>query len=293
MLYFVQRNDTLGKIAVRFGTTVQAILNANIICNPTLIFIGQPLIIPERNLELPKVGAGPYYVVQPGDTLYCVSTQTGISLRTLMDINNIQNPNMLYAGTELILTPPTTNDPEQLKLTWERNPDKSCMVYGFSEHGVYYNGSFEWAAFGGNAIDYLLELLKNHCDIVRRYAVISLGRLALNGMVRKTLMPLLQDVTIADLVRLAMRRIDLGAMGLQRIHVTLTENRLLSSPNISSSGTSLPEGSEIVVLRWFMPSPTAEEGPRGGIQVYDYVQIVSTGQVGFLPRVGYTEIAFI
>lgn len=293
MLYFVQRNDTLGKIAVRFGTTVQAILNANMICNPTLIFIGQPLIIPESNLELPKAGAGPYYIVQPGDTLYCISKQTGISIGTLMSINNMQNPNILFAGTELILTPPTTDNPEQLKLTWERSPDENCMVYGVTEHGVFYNGSFEWAAFGGEAIDYLLDLLKNRCDIVRRYTAISLGRLALNGMVRKTLIPLMQDESLGDVVRLALRRIDLGAMGLQRIHVTLTENRMLSLPNLSSPGMSVPVGSEIVVLRWFMPSPTAEEGPRGGIQVYDYVQVVGTGQVGFMPRFGHTEITFI
>ncbi len=293
MLYLVQRNDTLAKIAMRFGTTVQAIMNANVICNPALIFIGQPLIIPERNLELPKAGAGPYYIIQPGDSLYCISQQTGISIQTLVNINNIQNPNMIYVGKELILTPPTTDDPEQLKLTWERSPDENCNVYGFTEHGVYYNGSFEWAAFGGLAIEYLLELLKNPCDIVRRYSVISLGRLGLNGRVRKVLISLLQDEAISDIVGFAIRRIDLSAMGLERVHVNITDNNLLAAPDLNSPAIKLPKGAEIVVRRWFIPSPTAEEGPRGGIQVYDYVQLVSTGQVGFVPRFGYTEITYI
>lgn len=293
MLYFIRRNDTLGRIAARFGTTVQAIMNANVICNPALIFIGEPIIIPDMNIELPKAGAGPYYIIKPGDTLYCVAQQTGISLQTLIDINNIQNPNMIYIGRELILTPPTTDDPQQLKLTWERSPDEECNVYGFTEHGVFYNGSFEWAAFGGEAIDYLLELLRHPCDIVRRYAVISLGRLALNGKVRKSLKPLLNDESLSDIVRLAIRRIDLSAMGLERIHVNIADNNLLSIPNLSSTSIRLPKGSEIVVLKWFIPSPTAEEGPRGGIQVYDYVQVISTGQVGFVPRLGYTEITYI
>lgn len=293
MLYFVRRNDTLGKIAARFGTTVQSIMNANMICNPALIFIGQLLIIPERNLELPKSGAGPYYVVQPGDTLNCIAQQTGISLQTLIAINDIQNPDILYVGRELLLTPPTTDNPEQLKFAWERSPDEDCNVFGFTEHGVFYNGSFEWAAFRGEGIDYLLELLNNRCEIVRRYAVISLGRLGLNGRIRKTLIPLQEDETIGEIVRFAIRRIDLCVMGLERIHVNITDNNLLSLPNLSSSGTRLPKGSEIVVLKWFIPSPTAEEGPRGGIQVYDYVQSISTGQVGFVPRLGYTEITYI
>lgn len=293
MLYFVRRNDTLGKIASRFGTTVQAILNSNVICNPALIFIGQPLIIPEGNLELPKAGAGPYYIMQLGDTLNCIAQQTGISLQTLIDINDIQNPDIVYAGRELILTPPTTDDPEQLKLTWERSPDEQCNVYGFTEHGVYYNGSFEWAAFRGEAIDYLLELLKNPCEIVRRYAVISLGRLGLNGRVRKALALLINDESIGEVARLAIRRIDLCVMGLERIHINITDNKLLTLPNLSSRGTRLPKGSEVVILKWFIPSPTGEEGPRGGIQVYDYVQSLSTGQVGFVPRFGYTEITYI
>jgi LysM repeat protein len=293
MLYFVQPRDNLSKIAMRFGTTVQEIMNANVICNPSLIFTNQPLIIPERNIELPKAGAGPYYVVMPGDSLYSISMQTGIPIGILVEINDIQNPNAINAGTELILVEPTTDDPEQLKIDWERSPDEACMVYGFTEHGVYYNGSFEWAAFRGNAIDYLLELLENPCDIVRRYAVISLGRIALNGRVRKALIPLLEDEAISNYVKIAIRRIDLSAMGWERVHVTFAGNKLFRSPNFESESTNLPEGTEIIVLRWSIPSPTAEEGPRGGLLIYDYVQVAATGQIGFLARSGFNEITFI
>lgn len=44
--YTVQRGDTLGNIARRFGTTAQAIAQRNGIANPNLIFPGQRLIIP-------------------------------------------------------------------------------------------------------------------------------------------------------------------------------------------------------------------------------------------------------
>ncbi len=57
--YVVQPGDTLSKIAVRFGTTVQAIAQANNIVNVNLIFVGQVLTIP---------GAGPAPTAVPGVT---------------------------------------------------------------------------------------------------------------------------------------------------------------------------------------------------------------------------------
>lgn len=46
MQYVVQPGDTLSNIAQRFGTTVEAIVRANNITNPNLIYVGQVLTIP-------------------------------------------------------------------------------------------------------------------------------------------------------------------------------------------------------------------------------------------------------
>lgn len=47
MQYVVQAGDTLTIIAQKFGTTVDAIVRANNLSSPDLIFVGQVLVIPE------------------------------------------------------------------------------------------------------------------------------------------------------------------------------------------------------------------------------------------------------
>jgi LysM repeat protein len=59
--YTVQRGDTLGAIARRFNTTVQALATLNHIANPNLIFAGQVLQIPGAG-----PGPGPVPTVPPG-----------------------------------------------------------------------------------------------------------------------------------------------------------------------------------------------------------------------------------
>ncbi len=46
--YVVKAGDTLSEIAERFDTTVRALVRANDIEDPSLIFPGDELIIPER-----------------------------------------------------------------------------------------------------------------------------------------------------------------------------------------------------------------------------------------------------
>jgi nucleoid-associated protein YgaU len=50
-VYVVKKGDTVYKIAKRFGTTMQAIISANNLRNPSLIYPGQILFIPTLSTE--------------------------------------------------------------------------------------------------------------------------------------------------------------------------------------------------------------------------------------------------
>jgi LysM repeat protein len=297
MLYYVQYGDTLSAIALRFNTTVGSIMNANVICNSNLIFPGQALIIPENmgtGSELPKSGGMPYYIVKPGDTLYCLARQFNTTVSVLCANNQLDNPNMIYAGAELLVIPVMPN-PQVLKDNWENTARLYCNEMNpLMEHGIYFIGTYEWEALGESAVPFLLKLLKNPCAIVRRSAVISLGRISPDGNVKRALSEMYNDIkSIVELARLAVKRIDAVSTGNRRIHFNYVDSHIYNQPYLNSEKASLKKGTGVVVLEWHIPSPLGEEGPRGGVQVYDRILVIDTGITGFMPRVGYNESTLI
>ena len=89
--YYVQRGDTLRKIASKFSTTVDAILRVNPqISNPNVIYVGQAITIPAGVAT---------YVVQRGDTLRIIANKYGTTVENLLRLNpNIKNANLIYVG---------------------------------------------------------------------------------------------------------------------------------------------------------------------------------------------------
>lgn len=96
--YTVQPGDTLTRIAARFGTTVGAIVEANGLTNPNLIYVGQVLVIPAGvSASSPER----VHVVQPGETLYRIALRYGITVERLMALNGLNNPNRIFVGQVL------------------------------------------------------------------------------------------------------------------------------------------------------------------------------------------------
>ncbi|OPJ56389.1 LysM peptidoglycan-binding domain-containing protein [Alkalithermobacter paradoxus] len=297
MLYYVKSGDTLPKISMKFNTSMESIKNANVICNPFLLYPGQVLIIPENGMNLPKSqGQGPYYIVQPGDSLWCLSREFNMPIRTIAYINRLANPGILFAGSELLMGPFMAN-PNELKELWEATGNMYCNELSEEEiHDIYYHGTFTWEALGYRAIPYLMELIKHPCDIVTFYSIVSLGRIVPTN---PNIITMLQDLSndpneaIANVAQTALKRIDYAYKFNKRVHVTLQETRAYNQPSLDSESILLPASSEVMSLNWAIPSPTGEKNEAGDILLYDRVYIFNTGTEEFIPRTKLNEINMI
>ena len=98
-IHRVTKGENLSRIARQYNTSVDDIVSANDIPNPSLINIDQELVIP-AGIVTPS---GPSYKVKKGDTLNEIAKSHNVSWHTLARINNLDNPDLIIAGQDLIL----------------------------------------------------------------------------------------------------------------------------------------------------------------------------------------------
>lgn len=107
VIHVVRYGQNLAQIAARYGTTVQAIMRANGLRNPNIIYVGQRLRIPV-SARRPLPATGGVYVVRRGDTLSGIARRFGVSQRALMQANSLRNPNFIWVGQRLRIPGRTT-----------------------------------------------------------------------------------------------------------------------------------------------------------------------------------------
>ncbi|HEY6635599.1 MAG TPA: LysM peptidoglycan-binding domain-containing M23 family metallopeptidase [Acidimicrobiia bacterium] len=92
--YTVESGDTLGRIARDQGVSVSALIEANNISNPNLIYPGQKLKIP---------GSDKVHVVVFGETLGRIAIKYGASVSGIASHNAISNPNLIRVGQQIVI----------------------------------------------------------------------------------------------------------------------------------------------------------------------------------------------
>lgn len=106
IIYYVRYGDTLFSIALRYGTTVPAIMQANGLTSEQ-IYAGQRLIIPLTPMT-PALTFTPFptpsnfnctYSVQYRDTVYSIAYRYGVSPAILMQANYMHTPYLRVGQT--------------------------------------------------------------------------------------------------------------------------------------------------------------------------------------------------
>lgn len=95
-IHVVQTGESLWGIAQAYQTTVEDIVAANQIPDPSRLAIGQTLVIPIW---------GSFYWVQQGDSLWSIGQRFGINYLTLAEINQIDITQPLWIGLRLYIPP--------------------------------------------------------------------------------------------------------------------------------------------------------------------------------------------
>ncbi len=117
MEYVVVRGDTMFKIARKLGTTVSFLAKWNPdIRNINLIFPGQRItyyvekevwvdgdgnVVDNKTKSSDTPTGERVYVVQRGDNLSKIARKVGTTLKRLLELNPLKNPNLIFPGQKI------------------------------------------------------------------------------------------------------------------------------------------------------------------------------------------------
>ena len=114
--HVVQAGESLSEIARIYGTTVEAIVQANQLQNANVIREGQVLLIPSSTSTTPSEEATTIpvptpsssvgqrvHVVQQGETLSEIARTYGVTAEEIAQANGIDNPNAISVGQALVI----------------------------------------------------------------------------------------------------------------------------------------------------------------------------------------------
>lgn len=96
-IHVVQKNETLGGIARKYGVSTATLQSFNGISNPNLLFVGKKLKIPSTSVSQID------YVIKTGDSLGGIASRFGVKASDLISINGIDQPNLIKVGQKITI----------------------------------------------------------------------------------------------------------------------------------------------------------------------------------------------
>lgn len=101
-IYRIQKGDTLGHIALRFGLSLQRLTTYNKLQKNSALRIGQKLKLPLSQKQVDSI-ASATYVVEEGDTLGSIASLFNLSVSSLKSYNKLKKEDVLKVGQKLSL----------------------------------------------------------------------------------------------------------------------------------------------------------------------------------------------
>jgi LysM repeat protein len=103
--HVVQRGDTIGGVARRYGISQQQLIDANGLTNG-MIYVGQRLLLVPAGPSSTSTGGSSTHTVSRGETLSGIAQRYGTTVRAITQANKIADPDTVRIGT--VLTIPST-----------------------------------------------------------------------------------------------------------------------------------------------------------------------------------------
>jgi LysM repeat protein len=108
----VQAGENLYRISLKYGVTTKALADLNGIYNPDQVFVGQKLTIPgsptSSSVAYQPQHASTTHTVRRGETLTSIAHHYGVTLWTLVQVNNIANSALILPGQTLAIPRPSS-----------------------------------------------------------------------------------------------------------------------------------------------------------------------------------------
>jgi LysM repeat protein len=132
----VEEGDSLASIADQFGVTIDQLIAANNLVDPSNIGVGSQLIIPDPEADLPTETPLPVtlvpgttieYVVKSGDSLLAIAVRFNTTVESISEANDLDPLDVLFVGRKLIIvvnivTPVPTDTPSPFTATPSPRP---------------------------------------------------------------------------------------------------------------------------------------------------------------------------
>jgi LysM repeat protein len=130
----VQSGDTLWDLAQRHGTTVASLVALNQIQNPSVIRIGQRIVLrppaaTSAPAPAPAASEPVIYVVRSGDTLWDIALRHGTTVTALAELNKLANPSIIRIGQALAISHAVAPPPAVTPAPLPAAPDPARVIH--------------------------------------------------------------------------------------------------------------------------------------------------------------------